>query len=256
MTDKGVPWVRNQGSMFYAFHGKVIADVAEELRACREEFFEAVRQMRNQYVDLLSEAEFTLGAAYDPGDYLSAEEFEQSFTWDLEVVEAMSLSNIKRDFREKLPKEFAEEQVKKAETRLKNQVVKSVHSVMERIVRDLAGDGTRANPGLINRIMTFNPNEEDRRKGNSYRDVSLYDSLDDFSDFVDNVNDMLEGHEKLEDLSGKLNDFRHTVRPSDPALVRTNTEVRENVVSELRKIVGFARESEAELEASGFAQFL
>lgn len=257
MSSRGVPWsqrTRSGGKRdpMWAFYGRKIEEITDELRDCREHFFDEVHKMKRNYASILEDASKDLGAAYNPDDFMSAEDFERSFTWNLEVIPVMSLNDIEKDFRVKLPKEFAEKQIEVAKGKAKDQVANAVSNVMSRIVKDLAGDGSMTNKGLINSMIAFNQDPEDKRVGNTYRDVSVYDSIDSFREFASEVNAMFQGHKQLEDLIKKVDYFRTMVRPEDPALIRNDDEVRERVIEGLKEIVSAADPSKAK---DGFSQF-
>lgn len=242
LREECVPWsdarIDDSGTKkedpLWACSGRKIASVAEQLQECREAFFDAVRLMVDNYQGLLDEAKGRLGAAFNPKEFPDVREFESRFSWEVEVTPLMDMSHAEDDFRIKLPEKMAEEQVQLRQDKEERRLAGSVATAKKRVTDLIIGDNK--NPGIVPRLERYDPDEDDKRKGNSFRDGSIYEKFDEQREWIDGVNDFADSKE-LTDLIERMDDFAGKIRPIDPSEIRTNKATRDKVIRGLKGVL-------------------
>lgn len=242
----------------WASRGKEIQRLASELQDCREKFMEAANQMADNYDDLIAERKKALGGAFNPSDYASKEAFRERFEWDTEITPLADVADAENDLRLKLPKEIAEQQVGRFRRDLNRRVENVVADITHRIAEQTLG--TSSEEGLIKRLEKYDPDPNDKRKGNTYRDVKLYDNIDQLRDFVKQIHEGIPV-ESLGDIVDRLDHFCDNVRPVDPQEVRSDEKIRRKVIKGLEGLMKPEEMPEADPtkitkgDGSGFDQF-
>lgn len=267
LREECVPWstssISEEGvkkeDPLWACSGRKIASVADQLQECREDFFDAVRLMCDNYDGLIEDAKGRLGTAFNPDEFPSVEEFESRFTWEVEITPLLDLENLEHDFRVKLPEKLAEDQIQLHQKNMAKRVSNSVDTARKRVADLIIGDNK--NPGIVTKLRKYNPDEDDKRKGNSFRDKIIYEKFDEVREWVDGVNDFADDDD-LTELLARMDEFTAKVRPIDPAKIRTNKQTREAVIKGLVRVMDATGESDhSTVPAStkgrtGAAQFL
>lgn len=263
LRDEAIPWSstktdehgNKKQDPLWAIPSVEAKALLETLQGMREDFFTAVRNY--DYDAAVERARIGSGGAFNKDDFPTKKEFQERFQWDVEVIPLMDVADAENDFRLKLPKKAAEEQVKRYKESLDTKVTNGVKDIMRRAVENLVG--TEKKPGLVPRLRDYDPDPDDKRKNNTFRDASLYKKLDDFSEWIDGMNTFLDNQE-LRDLQARLDDFISNVRPDDPSVVRDDERVRKDVIAglmgvldETNKVVDSAPTTE---KKSGFDQLL
>lgn len=259
VRDDCIPWSAVRTDSFgnkkedalWACAGRVIERVAGELQKYREEFFTEVKKKVNNYDEVIEGAKSRLGSAFNADDFPTKEEFEQRFGWDVEVQPLQEMADIEEDFRTKLPKAMADEQVAKAKAKLEGQMANGVQSVMSRALDKLMDE----DDGIIPKLRAYDPDPKDKRAGNTFRDKSLYENMDDLQEWAEGINDFLDADE-LRDLVASIDTFRKDIRPQDPNLVRVDKATRERVIAGLADIVETAKGTPGAAKGGGFGQFV
>lgn len=268
LREECVPWsshrvdqsgAKKQDSL-WAQSGREIKKTVAVLQDLKEKFEAAAKSKVDNYTALVEEQRKLQGGAFDPADYPTKEEFAESFVWETEVMPLRDVADEETDFRLKLPKKIAEEQIRRYRRDVERKVGNVVKDVMHRLAEQLVGkEDDQAKKGLIPRLTEYSPDAEDKRVGNTFRDKRLYDNIDDFRVWVDKIREAIHS-EELNELSERLRVFCEDIRPKDPELVRTDDAVRKRVIQGLR---GLMRPEEMPEDASpkvagdgsGFDQF-
>ena len=258
VRDECVPWSAVRTDSFgnkkedalWACAGRNIERVSAELQQYRENFFTEVKKKVDNYEGVIEEAKQRLDSAFNADDFPTQDEFEQRFGWEVEVQPLQDITDIEEDFRTKLPKQMADEQVAKAKAKLEGQMANGVQTVMTRTLDKLMD----ADDGIIPKLRAYDPDPKDKRTGNTFRDKSLYENMDELKEFAEDINTFLDADE-LRELVDSIDTFCTDIRPKDPDTVRTDKATREKVIAGLTDIVETAKGT-SKSKGGGFAQFI
>ena len=242
LREECVPWstsrINEEGvkkeDPLWACSGRKIASVADQLQECRENFFDAVRLMCDNYEGLIEEAKGRLGTAFNPDEFPTVEEFESRFTWEVEITPLLDLTNLENDFRVKLPEKLAEEQIAIMNKNARQRVTNAVDAAKKRVAALIIGDNK--NPGIVTKLRAFSPDEDDARKGNTFRDKIIYEKFDETREWVDGVNEFADDDD-LTELLVRMDQFTAKVRPIDPSKIRKDKAMREKVIQGLTAVM-------------------
>jgi len=244
LRERGVPWSptrtdehgNKKEDAWYALAGVEIDDVSEQLLTLKEKYMEAAADLRDQYqTKVIDDAIERLGSSYNPEDYPSAQEFYEQFSWETEVMMLSEMKDIEKDFRLKLPAKMAEEQVALALRKEKQRVQNCIAEVFARTEQLILG--SENNPGPVPSLRDYNPDAKDKRKGNTFRNKSIYAKIDAHREFVEGVNSYAEDA-GLAKMVKAIDVFATKIRPSDPEQIRTSPIVRNKVIAGLMGILG------------------
>lgn len=237
---KGVPWsvtgvnstgAKKMGSE-YAIAGRVIDEVSNELQECRENFFDALDEYMGKddslYYDKIEAEKPRKGSAFNPNDYPSADEFRARFTWEVTAIPLMDIEGIEKDFRVKLPKQMADQQVQKAIEDERKRVTNCVADVQARAERMILGDDKH--PGIVPKLRDYNPVRDGDKRAGRFADKKIYANVDEFREFVAGV-DTFADSDRLKQMISSIDRFRTHVRPSNPEVIRTDPVIRNKVIS-------------------------
>lgn len=228
----GIPWTAEEKSdPLWAISGRQIKDVMATIADYREEFFDAAHTEVQQYETIIKVAEDHLGNAFNPMDFPSKEDFANRFSWDTEIQPVRDLGDMEMDFRYTLPQHMVSDQIKIAERDMKSRVRNCVCEILTRTQERIAS--------LADGLDDYEPGE-DRRKGNTFRDVSIYARLDEHREWILTMNEFLEDQDLVR-IASKIESFSSNVRPDDPNLIREDERTRQRVASSLRGIAQEAR---------------
>lgn len=258
VRDECVPWSAVRTDSFgnkkedalWACAGRNIERVSGELQGYRENFFSEVKKKVDNYEEVIEEAKSRLDSAFNADDFPTQEEFESRFGWEVEVQPLQDITEIEEDFRTKLPKAMADEQVAHAKAKLENQMSNGVQTVMSRTLNKLMDE----KDGIIPKLKAYDPDAKDKRKGNSFRDKSLYENMDELKEFAEDINTFLDADE-LRGLVDTIGTFCDDIRPENPDEIRTNKATRERVIAGLADVVETAKGTPS-AKGGGFKQFL
>ena len=244
--EKGVPWSSSgeedgrKADASWAFVGKDVKEVLDETKENRERFEKGAMAARDNYDELvLGPARQHLKGGFRAEDFPTAEEFYEMFGWEVEIVPLMDVADVEKDFRLKLPAKIAEQQVAVHAEAQAKKVRNVLADLVGRAHREILGDGKgdkSKDKGLLNGVESYNPDEGDKRKGNSFRDVRLYGNMGQIRDFAHSVNTVFQSDE-IGEFCQNMDTFCDKVLPKDPADIRTDDKVRAQVVDAMKAML-------------------
>lgn len=244
--------------------GANIEALMEANRENRERFEVGRDALVSRLSDEREAARRELGDAFDEDDYPEPDEFVKQFLWQFDIEPLVSVAS-PSDWRMKLPKDAADAAMdhyaRTTGARVHNVVSDLWSRIEERVIGDpTAKPGTKnaAKEGLLSRLDRYTPDPEDKRKGNSYRDASLYGGMVAIRDMGRAVSEVFDDP-ALKDFVQKMDAFVDTILPEDPAVVREDDDARARVVQGLTALAE-RRDPAAVVDApkkkGGPAQFL
>lgn len=243
MREHGVPWSatsedengkkkQDAAWVFTGRHVKEFTDMAQELR---EEFEREVKVMYDNYEDVIKQAKRALGTSFNAEDFPTRDEFYSQFVWETEIEPMPDPEEVASDFRMGLPQEVVDEQIARVHRQNAVKIGNVANNLTSRLASELIGDGKK-DKGLLAGVVEYKPDPNDKRKGNTYRDVRLYDNIDNLRTFAHEIDEVFK-HHIIKDLCDNLDTFCEDIRPSDPEVVRTDKEARRRVVAGLKGLM-------------------
>lgn len=268
LRTNGYPWSattedeygKKKQDATWLFNGREVKDLADFARQCKEDFEAAVKKKADNWDDEVQDVRRRLGAAFRQEDLPTREEFVSQFRWETEITPLQDMDEIMKDYRMKLPEEIANEQMERYQRDLGTKVSNVVRDAINRVTTEVMGDAR--DKGLLKGLEEYDPDPNDKRKGNTYRDSRLYGNMNELREFTHGVADVFPGQPQLESLVQRLDKFCDDILPDDPAVVREDPQVRKRVIAGLRGLIDETKmpEDEAVEEskapAGGFGQFV
>ena len=274
LREHGVPWSattededgKKKQDATWVFNGRDVKDLADFARKSKEEFEAAVKAKADNWDDEIAEVRQRLGGAFKPEDLPTREEFLSQFKWETEITPLVDLDKIEEDFRmTSLPESIIEEQLARHRRQLGEKVDGVVRDMFKRVETEILGDAR--DKGLLAGLEEYDPDPNDKRKGNTFRDSRLYGNMGGWRDFARHISEVFPEADGLKELSDRLDTFCNKVLPTDPEVVRTDEVARKRVIQGLRGILNPNKmpeinEDDLEQDANapitgtgGFAQF-
>lgn len=269
LREEGMPWSattedehgKKKQDATWIFNGRQVKELADTARECKEEFEKAVRAKADNWEAEIDDVRKRLGAAFRAEDIPSREEFVSQFRWQTEITPLQDMDSIMEDYRLKLPEEVANEQMERYKRDLGTKVSNVVRDTMDRVATEILGDAK--DKGLLKGLEEYDPDPEDKRKGNTFRDSRLYGNMQDLRDFAHGVAEVFPNQPDLDSIVARLDQFCDEILPKDPAQVREDEAVRRRVIQGLKGLLNPAKMPETETTTEtaapttgGFGQFV
>lgn len=274
LREHGVPWSattededgKKKQDATWVFNGRDVKSMADFMRSSKEEFEGAVQKMADDWDGVVAEIRRELGGAFNQGDLPTREEFLSQFKWETEITPLMDLDKIEEDFRLiSLPEEIINEQLAQHRRQLGEKIDGVVRDMFKRVQTEIMGDAR--DKGLLAGLEEYDPDPDDKRKGNTFRDARLYGNMNEWRDFAHGVAEIFPEAPGLKELCDRLDTFCDKILPTDPEVVRTDDVVRKRVIQGLEGILnpskmpetdddGNAASTGKDSTVGGFAQFV
>jgi hypothetical protein len=209
-----------------------LPDLEVILRNCRQDREAALRSFLADYENIIAERRVTLGTLFNDFDYPEKDWIKEKFSWDVDIVPLWSLADVEDDLRLKLPAAWAEEQIEHARKEEAKRIAYAVASVAHEAV-DFVED-------TASKLNEYQPNDEDGRKGNTFKNKTLYKNVTRLRERMEKVNVML-GDDALHDTISALQAVESTLGGTDPGELRTNPETRKALADALTTAAEKAR---------------
>lgn len=243
MRENGVPWSattedehgKKKQDAAWVFTGRHVKEFTDMAQQFREDFELQVRKMYDNYDDVMADARRRLGAAFKEEDYTDRDDFLAQFVWETEIEPMPDPEKMAKDFRIGLPQDIVDEQLARVHRQNAAKIANVAGNLMGRVVAELVGDGGK-DKGLLAGVAAYRPDPNDKRKGNTFRDVRLYENIDNIREFAHEINDVFT-HHAIKDLCDNLDTFCENIRPKDPELVRTDKVIRQRVIAGLKGLL-------------------
>lgn len=246
LREKGVPWSatsedahgKKKQDAVWVFNGREVKELTTFNRERKEEFEAAVKNMADNWDDVVADVRRRHGAAFRPEDLPTREEFLSQFAWTMEMEPLMDIADAEHDFRIRMPDDVPDEVIEEQVQRMRADLGTKVHNVfrdlMDRVASELLGD--ERDKGLIAGLEQYDPDPNDKRKGNTFRDSRLYGNMNGLRDFAESISEVFD-HDGLHSLRDRLRTFCDDILPQDAELVRTDDAVRQRVIQGLKGLL-------------------
>ena len=244
LRENGVPWDatredehgKKKQDATWVFNGRDVKDLADTCRSLKEQFESAVRDKADNWDETVADVRRRLGGSFNPEDLPTREEFLSQFRWDTEITPLTDLDKIEEDFRlTSLPEEIINEQLARHRRQLGDKVDGVVRDMFKRVSTEILGDAR--DKGLLAGLEQYDPDPNDARKGNTFRDTRLYGNMGEWRDFAHHISEVFPETEGLKDICERLDTFCDKILPEDPEEVRNDENVRKRVIQGLRGIL-------------------
>jgi hypothetical protein len=240
IADVSIPWSANKSDdrgnrkedAMWLCPTMRLPDLEKKLRACRQGREDALKDLVRNYPTILAEMRVSLGSLHDDDDYPTVEELQAKFSWDVDITPLWSLANVENDLRLKLPAAWAEEQVEHARREEGKRIANAVAMVAQEAV-DFVEE-------TASKLKEYNPSDDDGRKGNTFKNKTLFKNVTRLREKLEQVNVMLED-DAIRDTVDALKSVESTLDGLDPAEIRKSEETRKAVAKALEDASAKAR---------------
>lgn len=261
LKEVAVPWSANKSDLsgnrkedgFWLVYQKDLPALEVIFRDCRTAREKAIRKFLRMYDDVIAERRVSLGSLFSQDDYPTKNWLKERFSWTVEVKPLWDLADVEKDLRLKLPASWSAEQVQLARLdeakRIGNAVAAAANEVVTFVtdtttkLRDYDPDSmtVECSECLFPPHHFPDPNckkckgtgvTEDKRKGNTFRDKTLFANVPKLRERIERLNEML-GDDALVDSVKSLTDLEKLLNSTDGKEIRENGKLREKVAEGL-----------------------
>ena len=150
---------------------------------------------------ICAEAPTALNDAYDERYYPPLDELRKQFEWNVRLNPLWDVRDISNDVRLKASSELVETCIEEAQRDQSARISNAIGSMAERVI-DLTSD--------IAGRMVYNPDPEDKRKGNNLPKAPTWKKLSELTDTLSDVNNMFDD-DALSDTVDKMRGFQRHI---------------------------------------------